>query len=144
MKTVAKTFEELTNREVYEILKARSAVFMIEQRIVYLDMDDVDYGALHVFFEEDGHVTAYLRAYPAEEGTIRIGRVLTRERGTGLGRKIMEAGIAEIRKRFRSAVIALDSQCHAAGFYKKLGFRVCSEEFMEAGIPHVKMELRER
>ena len=138
---IAKTFEELTTKEIYEILKARAAVFVVEQNIVYQDMDDKDYDSLHVFCEEDGRVTAYLRAFKVEADVVRMGRVLTLQHGQGLGGKLLNYGLEEIRRKFLPKVITIDSQCHAIGFYEKAGFRVCSEEFLEEGIMHVKMEL---
>ena len=138
---VTKTFHELTAREIYEILKARTAVFVVEQNIVYQDMDDKDYDSLHVYYEEDGKVTAYLRAFETEPGIVRMGRVLTLQHGQGLGRKLLNYALEEIRRSFSPKIIALDSQCHAIGFYEKAGFKVCSEEFLEEGVWHVKMEL---
>ena len=138
---VAKTFDELTTREIYEILKARAAVFVVEQNIVYQDMDDKDYDSLHVYYEEDGKVTAYLRAFETEPGIVRMGRVLTLQHGQGLGRKLLNYALEEIRQSYSPKIIALDSQCHAIGFYEKAGFKVCSEEFLEEGVWHVKMEL---
>ena len=52
---------------------------------MYQDLDDKDYESLHVFYEEDGNVTAYLRAFSKDEETVQIGRVLTLKHGTGLG-----------------------------------------------------------
>ena len=139
---VAKTFNELTTKEIYEILKARAAVFVVEQNIVYQDMDDKDYDSLHVYCEEDGKVTAYLRAFETEPGVVRMGRVLTLQHGQGLGGKLLEYGLDEIRKRYSPKTIVIDSQCHAIGFYEKVGFEVCSDEFLEEGVMHVKMELK--
>ena len=138
---VAKTFNELTTKEIYEILKARAAVFVVEQNIVYQDMDDKDYDSLHVFCEADGTVTAYLRAFEIEPGVVRMGRVLTLQHGKGLGGKLLNYALDEIRQRFSPRIIAIDSQCHAIGFYEKAGFKVCSDEFLEEGVMHVKMEL---
>lgn len=137
----SKLFSELTAAEIYEILKARSKVFQFEQNIRYLDEDDVDYNSLHCFFEEDGRVTAYLRAYLDGEN-IKIGRVLTITRGQGLGTLLMRRGIEAARERFGERVISIDAQKHAEGFYKKLGFVTTSGEFLEEGIVHVKMELK--
>ncbi len=137
----AKLFSELTPAEIYEILKARSKVFQFEQNIKYLDEDDVDYNALHCFFEKNGKVTAYLRAFP-ENGNIKIGRVLTITRGKGDGRLIMERGVEAARERFGRRTVIIDAQKHAEGFYKKLGFITTSDEFLEEGIVHVKMELK--
>ena len=138
---IAKSFDELTARDISEILKARAAVFVVEQKIVYQDMDDIDYDSLHVFWQEDGKVTAYLRAFETEPGVVRMGRVLTLQHGRGLGGRLLSFALQEIRQRYSPKLIAIDSQCHAIGFYEKAGFRGCSEEFLEEGIMHVKMEL---
>ncbi|MBR4086873.1 MAG: GNAT family N-acetyltransferase [Clostridia bacterium] len=137
-----KPFDALSGAEVYEILKARSAVFMMEQEIRYLDMDDIDYRSLHCFMVEDGKVVGYLRAFaePSQPHTFQVGRVLTTRRGRGLGRALMEQSMAALQKQFHCRKVIVHSQTHAAGFYKKLGFSPIGEEFTEAGIPHITME----
>jgi ElaA protein len=138
----AKWFEELQTRELYEILKARSKVFMVEQKICYLDMDDVDYESFHCFYMRNGKVAAYLRAYYDEndKNAVHIGRVLTLHHGNGMGRSLMEQSMKEIKEKMKCQKILLDAQTHAIGFYEKLGFIVTSDEFLEAGVPHVKMK----
>ncbi len=136
----AKLFGELSAAEIYEILKARSRVFQLEQDIRYLDEDGTDYDSLHCFFEENGQVAAYLRAFP-DNGKIRIGRVLTITRGRGHGRLLMARGVEAARARFGTCAIIMDAQKHAEEFYKNLGFVTTSGEFFEEGIVHVKMEL---
>lgn len=136
----SKLFSELSAAEIYEILKARSKVFQFEQNIRYLDEDDVDYNSLHCFFEENGQVTAYLRAY-LDGDSIKLGRVLAITRGKGLGKRLTKLGIEAARRRFGSRTVMIDAQKHAEGFYKKLGFTAVSEEFLEEGIVHIKMEL---
>lgn len=136
----AKMFSELTAAEIYEILKSRSRVFQLEQNIHYLDEDNVDYDSLHCFFEENGQVAAYLRAFP-DNGKIRIGRVLTITRGQGHGKMLMVRSVEAARERFGTLDIIMDAQKHAEGFYKKLGFITTSEEFLEEGIFHVEMVL---
>ena len=136
----AKTFPELSASEIYEILKARMEVFLLEQHIVCLDIDGVDYEALHVFLEENGRVQGYLRAFRYEDA-VKIGRVLTREHGKGLGRKLMERAMPKIKEHFGCDKIILHSQKQAEGFYKKLGFETVSDEYLEEGVPHVTMEL---
>ncbi len=137
----AKYFNELTTSELYEILKARAMVFVIEQKILYLDMDDIDYRSLHVFYTNGKEVTSYLRAYEKEPGVIQLGRVLTVVHGTGLGSKLLKAGIYEVRERYNPKKIYIEAQSYATGYYELEGFKVTSDEFMEDGIPHVKMEL---
>ncbi len=140
MNFVAKNFSRLTNREVYEILKARAKVFMFEQKIWYLDMDNVDYTADHLFLEENGEVVAYLRAFKGDkEGEVHIGRVLSVEHNKGLGTKLMNNASDYFMKNGVKS-IALNSQMTAVGFYEKLGFKAVGNKFIEAGIPHIRME----
>lgn len=143
MNLAVKYFQDLTTIELYEILKARAEIFVVEQNCVYQDLDDTDYRSLHVFYESEGKVLAYLRAFPKkeEEKTIQIGRVLTIEHGKGLGGKLLKEGIRKILEEFQPEKLCLEAQCYAIGFYEREGFRVCSEEFLEDGIPHVKMEV---
>lgn len=155
-----KPFEELSAREVYEILGARCDVFSVEQKICYPDADGVDLQSLHVWLEaDDGTVEAYLRLYResgtsaegattgcdsaarAAAGLVHMGRVLTRRNGEGLGRRIVEAGIETAWARMGADEIRLHSQEYCIGFYGKMGFRVCSDLFDEAGIPHAEMTL---
>ena len=142
MNFVAKSFNELSNREVYEILKARAKVFMFEQKIWYLDMDNIDYKSQHLFLEQNGEVMAYLRAFSGEtEGEIHIGRVLSVEHNKGLGTLLMNNAF-EFFKENNVKSIVLNSQITAVHFYKRLGFNTTGQEFIEAGIPHIKMEIR--
>ncbi len=134
----SKFFNQLTTRELYEIIRARQEIFLIEQRIICRDFDGVDLDSLHCFLEKDGRVVAYLRAYMSD-GEIHIGRVLTIRHGEGLGRRLMELSMPEIREAFCDGVISLHAQTQAEGFYAKMGFVTCSEVFLEEGIEHVRM-----
>jgi len=141
MNFYAKKFDQLTCAELYEILKARSAVFMLEQKILCLDMDDMDYKSLHVFFEEEGKVLAYLRAFETDiPGKVKIGRVLTRIRKKGLGRRLLEFAEDAMKEVFSANCVLVDAQKQAVPFYEKCGFTDYSDEFMEEGIFHIKME----
>jgi ElaA protein len=139
---IVKTFEELNTHELYEILCARADVFISEEKILYPDADGIDYRSLHVFsLNQDGKVTGYLRMFPMDgkPGTVQMGRVLTRVHGTGLGRELLNTAIKAAREKMHAEEICLDSQKHAVGFYEKAGFHTVSDEFIEAGIPHIKM-----
>ena len=136
-----KWFRELTAGELYEILRSRSEVFVVEQNCIYQDPDGLDINALHVFCEEDGRVTACLRAFMKDAETAQMGRVLTLKRGTGLGGELLKRGIREIRERMKPKRIYIEAQTYTIGYYEREGFRVCSEEFPEDGIPHVQMIL---
>jgi ElaA protein len=139
----AKEFDELTTRELYEIARARTEIFLMEQHIVCRDLDGEDYRALHCFLEaENGTVMAYLRAMRSKEDaeTVQIGRVLSLTHGVGLGKRLMQLSLPEIRERRPCKRLLLHAQTHAKGFYEKWGFAVTSAEFLEEGVPHVTME----
>ena len=142
MELVIKTFEELTAREVHEILRVRCAVFIVEQNCPYQDVDHTDLDAFHVFLREGSEIMAYLRVFEKDENTARIGKVLTMKRGAGLGAELLRAGIELVGQRTGKKEIYIEAQCHAIGFYEREGFVVCSEEFEEDGIPHVQMRLK--
>ena len=136
-------FSELTTVELYEILRSRAEIFVVEQNCVYQDLDAVDYESIHVFSEENGRVTSYLRIFQKkdEENTIQIGRVLTLEHGKGLGTKLLEEGLKSAKTKYPGYEIYIEAQVYAIGYYEKFGFKVTSEEFLEDGIPHVQMRL---
>ena len=144
MKLVSKFFNELTTRELYELLKARAEIFVVEQNCVYQDLDDQDYNGLHVYYEEDGKVLAYLRAFPKSESdeVVQMGRFLTVTHGIGLGGKLLNEGLQQIIDKMQPKEIFIHAQCYATGFYEKAGFKICSEEFLEDDIPHVGMRLQ--
>ena len=104
-------------------------------------MDGKDYESLHVFMEEGGRVVAYLRSFMKDGETAQMGRVATLRHGEGLGGILLKKGIEQIRLRQNPKKIYIEAQCYATGFYAQEGFRVCSEEFLEDGIPHVGMIL---
>ena len=137
----AKFFDELTTRELYGIVQARTEIFLLEQRIICQDFDGVDLDALHCFLEKDGRVMAYLRAYRVEGGDVKIGRVLSITHGIGLGTRLMREAVGAIREKMGDGRIVLNAQAHAEGFYRRLGFQTASPAFLEEGIPHVKMVL---
>ena len=142
MNLIAKQFNELTTTELYEILKARSEIFIMEQNILYQDMDDVDYESLHCFFVEDNKVVAYLRAFYNEDNVVKLGRVLTLKHGNGIGKDLLEQSLIAIKEKMKCKKICMDAQKYAVGFYEKFGFKVTSEDFLEEGVVHNTMELK--
>ncbi len=140
MELIAKSFFELSLEELYEIIKSRAEVFLLEQHIICQDLDDLDYQSLHCFFREGNRVTAYLRAFLLEPEVVTVGRVLTLEHGKGFGRELMLQSMEAISKHFSCQKISLHAQKQAAGFYQKLGFHTVSNEFLEEGVIHITME----
>ena len=141
MKPEAKNFNELSSTEVYEILKARVQIFVVEQNCPYQDVDDVDYESLHIFYKSGEKITAYLRAFRKDSETVQLGRVLTTEHGKGLGGELLKNAIEIVEEKMNPEKLYIEAQTYAIGFYEREGFVVCSDEFLEDGIPHVKMEL---
>lgn len=143
MNLMVKKFDELTTKELYEILKSRAEVFIKEQNINYQDMDNIDYLAYHFFFMEEDKVVAYLRAFATDEkDTLQIGRVLTINHGNGLGKKLMEETINYLKNNTDIKVLTMHAQKHAIGFYEKLGFKTIGDEFIEEEIVHITMTLK--
>ena len=143
MEFTAKYFDELTTHELYEILKSRAEIFILEQKIYCLDMDDVDYKSRHCFLKDGNRVVAYLRAFYKDDdrSVVKIGRVLSLKHKNGLGTQLLEKSIADIKENMLCKKICLNSQKHATSFYEKFGFKVVSDEFLEEGVVHVSMEL---
>ncbi len=143
MHTIAKTFDDLSTRELYEFLQLRAAVFIVEQDCPYQDLDGKDQEALHVLGKEGNLLVAYTRIFGPgayfEEAS--IGRVVTAEsaRGKGYGKQIMEVSIRTVEERFRTRNITLSAQSYLVNFYRELGFVETGEEYLEDGIPHIKM-----
>ena len=141
MNWILKHFSELSNRELYEILRVRVSVFVVEQTCPYQEIDEADFDAYHLFLtDETGHIRAYLRIFEKDAEFVRLGRILTTERGTGLGLKLIFEGMRVAEELYGKRRFYIEAQSYAIGFYEKAGFRVVSEEFLEDGIPHVKME----
>ena len=141
MNWILKHFTELSNRELYEILRVRVSVFVVEQTCPYQEIDEADFDAYHLFLtDESGHIRAYLRIFEKDAEFVRLGRILTTERGTGLGLKLLFEGMRVAEELYGKRRFYIEAQSYAIGFYEKAGFRVVSEEFLEDGIPHVKME----
>ena len=138
-----KHFNELTADELYAILRLRVAVFVVEQNCPYLDPDNLDQDAVHLWLEDGDGIEAYLRILDrgAESEHVAIGRVIAVKRRCGLGSRILKEGIQVARERFHADKIYLEAQSYAKGLYEKQGFQPVSEEFLLDGIPHVRMIL---
>lgn len=138
---LAKSFDELSNSELYEILKSRAEVFMLGQNIICQDMDDVDYKSRHLFLWENDRAVAYMRAFYKSEGDVRIGRVLALNKRQGVGSQLMKNALHYIKNNMPCEKVTLNAQTQALGFYEKFGFECRGEQFMEEGVPHIKMQL---
>ena len=143
MKVIVKRFEELDINELYEILKLRVDVFVVEQNCPYPELDDKDKSAWHVYIREEGKITAYLRVLDpgVSFDTAAIGRVISTRRRCGLGTTLLREGIRVAQERMNTPAIKIEAQTYARAFYELQGFCQTSEEFLEDGIPHIEMTL---
>ena len=145
-------FEQLTAREMYLILRARSAVFVVEQSHVYLDADGHDETALHVFAVEDMQrpmpIIAYARIQPgdAEDPEVLIDRVLTSpaRRGDGTAEMLMERTLRAIAERWPGRRARATAPVELRGFYEQFGFRKTEGPFLECGIPFIGLTWQPR
>ena len=126
-----KTFDELTTKELYEILRLRSEVFIVEQQGCYQDLDGIDYESTHIFLMDDtGAAAGCIRVFPKEDepGTVQLGRLVSRDRMQGLGRQLMEASEAVAASRYGGKRLFLTGRRSAKGFYEKCGYRAEAPE----------------
>lgn len=142
-----KEFHELTLTELYTLLKLREEVFILEQEILYADLDGMDELAFHVMIYVNKEMVAYARGFRPglkyEEAS--IGRVLTHpiHRGKGYGIPLMKSAMAYLIKQGEKK-ITISAQAYAKDFYEKLGFRrTIREPYLEDTLPHVEMRYLE-
>jgi ElaA protein len=141
MELVIKKFDELSVTELYDILRARAEVFIVEQNCAYQDLDDVDREAYHLYFTEEGKILAYLRVIDKGKrlDEISIGRVISLQRRKGLGTALMKEGFRVAKEKFGATRVKIGAQAWAKPFYEGLGFYQISDEYLEDGIPHIYM-----
>ena len=140
---ITKIFSELTTEELYQILRLRSEVFVVEQYCIYQDLDNKDQKAIHLYFKENDEILAYTRIFKAGYyyENPSIGRVVVskKNRGKDFGKKIMIDSIEYIKKNMKGKKIELSAQKYLDKFYKDLGFYKTGEDYLEDGIPHQRM-----
>jgi len=151
LKWHTKKFNELTTNELYDILKLRIDVFVVEQTCYYADLDDYDRhtDALHCFAyyispKNNQTLVAYARILPKQTtyaDYISIGRVVTSPvyRGNKIGYALIEQTIDACELNFSNESIKISAQEHLQTFYKHYGFVTVSEMYLEDNIPHISM-----
>jgi len=143
LETIALHFSDLSVSQLYEILKLRQEIFVVEQQCIYSDLDDLDQDAWHVMLWKDEQLISCARVFMRDKELkmAQIGRVMTDQdyRGQGCALAVMQKSIEIAKDIFNAQQIYLEAQTYAIAFYERLGFKVTSDEFLEDGIPHVKM-----
>lgn len=138
-----KPFAKLSTEELYQILKIRQEVFIVEQTCYYLDADGYDQQAVHIWAEKEGEILAYSRVF--EPGIkykeASIGRVLTNPnyRKNNLGKILIRFSINTIEARFRTQLIRISAQDYLLHFYSEFGFQDTGKKYLEDDIPHTEM-----
>ena len=141
-----KEFQALTVLELYELLQLRQQIFILEQTCLYPDIDGEDFFHHHLLAYSDKKLAGYLRVIPPKyhvKNLVAIGRVVVNSafRGQGIARKMMLQGIDFCHKNYPNFNIHVSAQQYLEGFYQSLGFKTCSDMYLEDDIPHVAMEI---
>lgn len=139
-----KSFESLSVNELYDILRLRSEIFVVEQNCVYLDLDGKDQKALHLFGTFEGNIVAHARLFKPGISFVHasIGRVTVeaKYREKKWGHELMRQAIAGVLEHFGETEITIGAQLYLKKFYESHGFVQTSEMYLEDDIPHIQME----
>lgn len=143
------TFQELENLQLYRLLQLRSQVFVVEQNCVFLDLDDNDQQARHLFYGDSRQTAAYARLLRTPDNPIApaaIGRIVVtpEHRGRGLAAEALRRGTDYIFQEWQCGSIYLQAQSYLLPFYQSFGYETVSDEYLEDGIPHIGMRLQRR
>lgn len=145
IKFVWKSFDELSNDELYAALHLRQEVFVVEQDCPYLDADNSDQNAFHLLCYEGNKLIAYLRAFKpgVKYDDSSMGRIVTEinSRGLGLGKEITKEGVKFLKKEYPNHEIVISAQHRLKHFYIDLGFTPRGEVYLEDDIDHIQMYL---
>jgi len=139
-----KTFNELSSKEIYEIIVLRQAVFIVEQNCPYPDADGLDFDSIHICLYENNKLAAYARVIPkglSYPNYTAIGRVVSSDqfRGKGYGKIVFQKALQTCLKTFPDDNIKLSSQTYIQKFYADFGFKATGNEYLEDDIPHIAM-----
>ncbi|GEQ49589.1 GNAT family acetyltransferase [Tetragenococcus koreensis] len=142
MQTKIKKFSDVTLQEYHQLMKARVAVFVVEQACPYQEVDDIDLEAIHFWLENDkNEIIAYARIYHDEQA-VHFGRVLVKkeERGKGFGRQLIQLVMEWINQEFPEETLHIEAETYLQDFYASFDFQAISDEYLLDGISHIAME----
>jgi ElaA protein len=140
-----RTFQELSNQELYDVLALRQSVFIVEQQCPYPDLDFKDQLCKHLLGFDGQSLAAYLRLLPKDnpyQDAISFGRVATATfaRGKGYGKEMMNQILLYLKQHDNNLPIIISAQMYLEKFYQSFGFTTISEPYDEDWIPHIKMK----
>jgi len=140
---IIKRFNELSTHELYTVLQLRAEVFVVEQDCVYQDLDNKDLDAYHVLGVLDTKIVAYARIFKPGDYFLEssIGRIVVKKefRKFQYGYQLVQNSIQFIENNLQQNTILISAQSYLTKFYNSLGFTQVGEEYLEDGIPHIKM-----
>lgn len=143
LKIRATRFDGLTRDKLYELLRLRSEIFVVEQNCAYQDIDNKDQDGLHIIGEINSEIVAYTRCFPPGYyfTEAAIGRVLVKKgfRKKGYAHQIINASMKTIEDEFQISEIKLSGQQYLIEFYESHGFHQVGKGYLEDGIPHIAM-----
>ena len=144
MKLVIKRFGQLTAKELYQILSLRAETFIVDQQIMYNDLDNVDQVSTHVFYQDTDSVAAYLRIIDAGQSynSPLIGRVCVSNKGAGIGSKLLHDTLDYLAQESSASKVLVESQLKAQPFYERAGFTQVSSKVLDHfGVLHHVLSL---
>lgn len=133
MKLVIKRFGQLTAKELYQILSLRAETFIVDQQIMYNDLDNVDQVSTHVFYQDTDSVAAYLRIIDAGQSydSPLLGRVCVNNKGVGFGSKLLHDTLDYLAQESVTSKVLVESQLKAQSFYEQAGFTQASSKVLD-------------
>lgn len=145
IKWVFSAFDNMSSEDIYESLKLRQDIFIVEQDSIYPDIDGLDYHSHHLLGYAGRQLQAYLRIVPPDRIFLEpsIGRVVVKKgrRNTGIGTELVNQGIIHTRELYGMVSIRIEAQAHLHQFYSEFGFLKVTDAYDKDGIPHIQMLL---
>jgi len=138
------TFDQFTPDLLYKVMQLRFNTFVLEQKSMYEEFDNIDYDATHVLLLEKEQIVAYMRIYMKEKDIVSFGRVVVSKehREKGYGRNIVKEGLKYIKENIKFKSIEIEAQEYLKGFYESFGFKQTSQPFDDCGVMHIGMSLK--
>ncbi|HHX03349.1 MAG TPA: GNAT family N-acetyltransferase [Tissierellia bacterium] len=138
-------FEEMSAEDLYDAMKLRFDVFVLEQQCLYQEFDGRDKTAVHLLLRDEEELIGTVRVLEEPE-RIFMGRIVLAPeyRSKGLGKEMMEYALHYIIEHLPKKDVELQAQSYAQGFYESLGFEATSPYYIEDGIEHVDMKWRRK
>lgn len=139
-----KALQEIPVLDFYKIALERNRIFIVEQQSAFLDIDEIDVNAVHIYRKDDqGTLVAYIRVYELDESTMSFGRVLVNKtkRGNGLGHELLSHTLTFLENNYPGKDVVIEAEEYLINFYKNYGFKPISQPYYDCNILHVTMKL---